>query len=292
METMKYDAAGSLKFIRQTYGISQKSLGILLGISEPSIVRYEAGSQPSKSNAMLIKLAANPVFMKSCFDDMGDLIPVNQQRSMREKLSALLARGNESVRDRQSDNERISAAMNYIAARCKAPYFSRVIKGCFIADSLSYEKNGYSLLGLQYAHAPHGPVIDGHKELRNQLEQEGLVELVDDGFGFLFDTSKCDVGSSTQFDDDEIRLLDEAACFVDSFETINELSEATHELSGWQQTKNGQTIPFRRNSEVTAYVEDRLYEPNDSLIARIRESSGETASSFISLDELLAEQPC
>lgn len=284
------DIANFLKAIRQQYGISQKSLGILLGISEPSMVRYEGGSYPSKSNEMLIRLAGDPAFMRNCFEDMGDLIPVDQQANMRARLDEIEAANNRVAAAHPSvDDKRISSAMNYIASHCRQPYFSRVIKGCFIADSLSYEKNGFSILGLQYAHAPHGPVIDGHKTLRGRLENEGLIELTDDGLGFLFETSDQNPATVSDFDEDELKILDEASSFVDSFDTIRELSDATHELSGWLETEEGQPIRFRREAEVTALVENRLYQPTEELIGRIDAAQSEVASSFETLEDLLAD---
>ena len=60
--------SGRVRAVRERYGISQRSLGILLGISEPSIVRYEGGKEPSPSNARLLELAESPAYMRRCFE--------------------------------------------------------------------------------------------------------------------------------------------------------------------------------------------------------------------------------
>lgn len=71
--------AQDVKDIRNSYGLSQKSFALLLGIGPASIVRYEQGATPSKANANLIRAARNPQFMKECLESDGDLIPEYQR---------------------------------------------------------------------------------------------------------------------------------------------------------------------------------------------------------------------
>ena len=75
-----------IKELRVKYGISQKSLGVLLGIGEASIVRYEDGSLPSNSNNMLLRSALNDSFIAEAFRQNGSLIPRFQQK----KIEAVL----------------------------------------------------------------------------------------------------------------------------------------------------------------------------------------------------------
>ncbi|MBQ9068569.1 MAG: helix-turn-helix domain-containing protein [Eggerthellaceae bacterium] len=68
-----------IKSIRSSYGLSQKSFALLLGIGPASIVRYEQGATPSKANANLIRAARNPQFMAECLEADGDQIPETQR---------------------------------------------------------------------------------------------------------------------------------------------------------------------------------------------------------------------
>lgn len=71
--------AQDIKEIRESYGLSQKSFALLLGIGPASIVRYEQGATPSKANANLIRAAKNPIFMAECLEADGNLIPERQR---------------------------------------------------------------------------------------------------------------------------------------------------------------------------------------------------------------------
>ena len=71
--------AQDIKDIRNSYGLSQKSFALVLGIGPASIVRYEQGVVPSKANANLIRAARNPQFMAECLEQDGDLIPEKQR---------------------------------------------------------------------------------------------------------------------------------------------------------------------------------------------------------------------
>lgn len=293
MKASKHNYGEAIRELREHYGISRKSLALLLGISEPSIVRYEQGQKPSKSNLRLLELAQNPVFMRTCFEETGHFLPPSQQQRMRERL---LPEGNATAFEAngftERNPERIAAAMNLIATRCEEPYFTRVIKGCFIADFIHFERYGTSLLGLSYAHAPHGPVIDSHALVRRSLEQRGLIVLEDDGLGLLFHPEKARPQPTAAFEDTEMQILDEAARFVDSYGSVKALSDATHELDCWRSTIDGETIPYRRNGQVNALVEKRLYEPNDELVSRLndlRNSENLANCQTTTLDNLFAE---
>lgn len=297
MDTAKNDYSARIRHIRDCYGISRKSLALLLGISEPSIVRYEQGQSPSKSNRRLLELAEEPAFMRTCFEEMGRFLPASQQRSMRERLIESDPSGASEMNGFTTRvPQRIAAAMNLIAEQCREPYFTRVIKGCFVADFMHFERYGTSLLGLSYAHAPHGPVIDGHALVRQNLEQAGLITLADDGWGLRFAPTESASSQSGTFDEQELAILREAAQFVDSFDSVRTLSDATHELDCWKSTLDGETIPYRRDGQVGALVEARLYEPNEELVARLNElsknsdtSHSDISSSATTLDELFAE---
>jgi len=100
-----------IRELRAKYGISQKSLGILLGIGEASIVRYEGGSLPTNSNNMLLQNAMNESFIKEAYKKNGSHMPKFQQK----KIEAAL--GYEQPSDASDSVEEISivgpSVLNY-----------------------------------------------------------------------------------------------------------------------------------------------------------------------------------
>ena len=148
-----------------------------------------------------------------------------------------------------------------IAGLCKPSYSTRVWKACFIADSLSVERLGRKVLGLNYAHADHGPVVDGYKDIEQALEVTGQISLEKTAYGSLV-IAKSPI-SATYYSADERQCLVDAADYVNSFITVGELSAATHLISSWMKTENGDQIDFCRTGEVESMVEERLYDYND-----------------------------
>lgn len=82
--------AQEIKRIRCTYGLTQQSFALLLGIGEASIVRYESGSTPTKANENLIRAAANPEFMLERLDHDGNLLSEPQRSIAQEYVFSLL----------------------------------------------------------------------------------------------------------------------------------------------------------------------------------------------------------
>jgi|GEM_PF-622441 len=72
--------ADEIREMRNGYGLSRKSLSMLLGIGEASIARYEHGVAPSKANANLLCAAKSSRFMRQCLMRDGDAIPPAQRR--------------------------------------------------------------------------------------------------------------------------------------------------------------------------------------------------------------------
>lgn len=79
-----------IKDTRKKYQLSQRAFAALLGIGEATIVRYEAGTVPSRANANLILAAADPHFMQGCLERNGDCITDKQRKSTREVIYAYI----------------------------------------------------------------------------------------------------------------------------------------------------------------------------------------------------------
>ena len=61
------------------------------------------------------------------------------------------------------------------------------------------------------------------------------------------------------FSELELHIIDEAVEFVNSFRTASGLSECSHGLSAWANTKCGQTIDYTSSlAEASKAVETRL----------------------------------
>ena len=71
------------------YGLTQRSLSILLGMGEITIHRYESGSIPDEAHNQLLIMMQNPWNMKQILMRRGDCIPVSQRKKVVAKLEKL-----------------------------------------------------------------------------------------------------------------------------------------------------------------------------------------------------------
>ena len=112
------------------------------------------------------------------------------------------------------------------------------------------------MTGLAYAHADYGPVIDGRDRIVAELQDGGFVEIVEKGWGEVVVPTRCPKGVLSE---DEVRLVDEVADFVNSFRTSKEISSFSHELDAWSDTDNGQLIEYDSNAgQVEAAIKRQM----------------------------------
>lgn len=152
--------------------------------------------------------------------------------------------------------ERVAAVVCELAARCKDLYKTKLQKAMFFTDFLCYAKTSRSMTGLVYAHADYGPVMDGRDRIVAELQDVGFVELAEKGWGEVVVTAR---RPEDVLSEDEIRLVDEVADFVNTFETSSEISSFSHELDAWSDTDSGQFIEYDSNAgQVEAAIARRM----------------------------------
>ena len=152
--------------------------------------------------------------------------------------------------------ERVAAVVCELAARCKDLYKTKLQKAMFFTDFLCYARTTRSMTGLAYAHANYGPVMDDRDRIVAGLQDAGFVELTEKGWGEIVVPTRCPEGVLSE---DEIRLVDEVADFVNTFGTSSEISSFSHELDAWSGTDSGQFIEYDSNAEqVEAAIARRM----------------------------------
>lgn len=101
------------------------------------------------------------------------------------------------------------------------------------------------MTGLAYAHANYGPVMDGRDRIVAELQDAGFVELTEKGWGEVVVPTRYPEGVLSE---GEVRLVNEVADLVNTFETSTEISSFSHELDAWSDTDNGQLIKYDSNA--------------------------------------------
>lgn len=268
-------APDEVKELRNSYGLSLREFSKFLGFGEQTIARYESGAIPDDSHNTMLKLA-------STAEGAASLLSVRESQlsgrtvsavrrfvESRTPLSGLAAAFAACQRPPQEmmtpsgrngfrsfSMERVAAVVCELAARCKDLYKTKLQKAMFFTDFLCYARTSRSMTGLAYAHADYGPVMDGRDRIVAELQDAGFVELTEKGWGEVVVPVCCPEGILSE---DEIRLVDEVADFVNTFGTSSEISTFSHELDAWSGTDSGQFIEYDSNAEqVEAAIARRM----------------------------------
>jgi putative zinc finger/helix-turn-helix YgiT family protein len=256
-------APRDLRELRAEYGLSQRGLSSLLGWSQATIARYEAGAIPSVAhNSQLIhfrgdldyalelyhenKHKLNSLEAKRAADAFGS---VNDSRSIASMLESFLSKcyaKNSAlhVGNKAFDIDKLANMVVFFASGIQDLVKSKLLKLLWYADFLCYKRQGVSASGTPYVRDYYGPIPAHHDMLLAYLQEDGIVEtrpyegpyegeyilpLVEFDKG-LFSKEELDV------------LMAVVTRFKDS--TAKEISRCSHDEDGYRATEMKQMIPY------------------------------------------------
>lgn len=268
-------APDEVKELRNSYGLSLREFSKFLGFGEQTIARYEAGAIPDDSHNTMLKLASTASGAASLLSVREGQLSERtvsavhrfiENRASLSGLSAAFAAYQWPTQEmltpsgrngfRSFSMERVASVVCELAARCKDLYKTKLQKAMFFTDFLCFARTSRSMTGLAYAHANYGPVMDGRDRIVAELQDAGFVELTEKGWGEVVVPTRCPEGVLSE---GEVRLVNEVADFVNTFETSTEISSFSHELDAWSDTDNGQLIEYDSNAEqVEIAIERRM----------------------------------
>ncbi|MDR0309016.1 MAG: hypothetical protein LBH87_03705, partial [Coriobacteriales bacterium] len=82
----------------------------------------------------------------------------------------------------------------------------------------------------------------------------GYIQLEENEFGTMI--SATEKGNEVLAED--LVYLEKAAKFINSFKSVEDLSDSTHTLSLWKKRRSGELIEYANGSEVTELVGTRI----------------------------------
>lgn len=254
-----------IKALRNRYNLSLREFSKFLGFGEQTVARYETGSIPDSTHNYTLKTACTP-------QGASDLLATNRHNlseSSIEKIESFIQgkaprriviscipqdeAPSEINGYRPFDFRRVKALARKLAEKCTELYKTKLQKAMFLCDFASYEISGKSMTGLTYAHADFGPIMNRKDEIMFRLQDSGVITSQEYGWGeiVLPGTAVEDV-----FSDDESRIINAVALFVNKFDSATKLSEFSHSLTAWKDTNSGQKIPYGSGyGEVTKVIE-------------------------------------
>ena len=126
----------------------------------------------------------------------------------------------------------------------KPLYETQIMKHLFAVDFQSQKELNNPITTLFYAHAPYGPIIDNRDNIINYLLNNNYLKLVcinDDKVKFIANQD-CDLNLFTKA---EQNILEKVQTKLEGKTSI-ELSEWSHQFTGWQKTRDGQIINYKK----------------------------------------------
>ena len=161
----------------------------------------------------------------------------------------------------QDQGKLIEAAIYLSELSVDDPNFgmTKLVKLLYYADCESYMQYGKPITGTTYLHFPHGPYPENWYQVREQMEQNGDVEIVYEtaGPGYrkyrMFPRRSADLERLSSDDKDILNRQ------VQRFAAFNAagIEQYSHQEVGWLSTEDGQPIPYSLSGVVSQPLSER-----------------------------------
>ncbi len=254
-----------IKKLRRRYHLSQKSFATLLGMSEATVSRYEAGSLQEVTHDLLMRKFEHPAEVESLLKSRGHLIPEKHRNRANEVLQSPPGRHSNIVISmsqdpiytgfRAFDYERYAAVIVFLCQRGAAITQTKLYKLLFYADFLYYKCNAISLTGSPYRRLPYGPVPADFGKHRSRLELDEYVVVEETNYqngrtGEEFKLGPKAGDLSVQFSRQETKVLEWISKTFAQV-TPTKISDMSHKESAWKDTQEKQLIPYVKAMELS-----------------------------------------
>lgn len=254
-----------IKAIREKYGLSQRSLGALLGWGEITVHRYETGAIQDRAHNNMIVLIRQPENMREQLVANSDVLPAYVKKNLERRLEILLVNSttpllsnalqaaliagkktNEFSGFLAFNLEKTKAVIAYIAAMSKGVFKTKLNKLLWYVDFLSFRRYSVPITGNSYTSFKFGPVFDDYDLILGVMEKEGLlireeVSFPDGTVSDLLKTVQKDVDKSLTEKEKEIISL-----VVKKFKDFNckRISDYSHKEIPYKKTSMGKKISY------------------------------------------------
>lgn len=221
-----------IKNIRISLNLSQELFAKALGWSKKTITRYELGqSLPQKEYLTVYqKLQENKNEILNILKRNKKIIGKNDYYKILKKVNT---------------NIKLKTIHTFLYLLKNNPlYETQIMKHLFAVDFESQKELNVPITAFAYAHAPYGPIIDNRDEIMNYLLNNNYLKIVcinDDRVRFVANQEY----DSNLFTPEEKNILEKVKKKLNGKTSI-ELSNWSHNFIGWQETKNGQIISYKK----------------------------------------------
>lgn len=258
-----------LRAMRERYGLSQRSLGALLGWGEITIHRYEQGSLPDDAHNQVLRFIEDPFNMRYVADVYSQRIRESAHRKLTDRLSALL---NQHSADkvvqvltqsavpkkidiftgfRKFKPEALMEMIIFFASKSAGVMKTKLNKLLWYSDFIHYRHHSLSISGATYVHLQYGPVPDSYTVYLSTLCESGALNINEVDFGLNRDGEpitgeKLISARPPQTDTLPPTALEVLEAVHSYFERVGSsgITKISHEEIGYTVTSPGEPISY------------------------------------------------
>lgn len=252
-----------IKNIREKYGLSQRTLGKVLGWGEITIHRYESGAIPDPSHHKILRLLDDPQIVKTLVAEARELIPKATYQRIMDKINAAIEEKNAddffNMFEARFQHEQINIESGYkqfdlkkfchvilfFAQNVKQLWLTKLNKLLFYSDFTYFKEFTSSLTGVRYLKFEYGPVPQEYEALLWGLEDAGYIRRIPEVAGQF---TGMVVEALSEFDRDlftqkELEVM-ESILTKYGETTASYIRDKSHEEQGWIKTGMYEVIPY------------------------------------------------
>lgn len=251
--------------LREKYNLSQRELTSILGWGKMTINRYENGSFPTKAHSDYLRDLIKDekrLFEKAKSAYEKDEISektfnkLNKLEGKDDDLRRYLEK--ELIKDpsiyngyKQFDIDKVENLISYIASKVDNLYLTSLNKYLWFIDMISFNRRAVAITGLTYMKEQFGPVIVGAKyEELSKLDDKYKREDIERSDGGLISKIRSEENFDlSDFSEDEMAIVDDVIELLKD-KSVKEISELSHEETGWKKTDRFKRISFEFAEEM------------------------------------------
>jgi putative zinc finger/helix-turn-helix YgiT family protein len=264
-----------IRALRETYGLSQRGLGALLGWGPITIHRYESGSLPDESHNQVLRLMQDPFTVARLFLENKDSLDRVTYKKMLGRLNTILSekapakaaevlcQGSYFMQGPPPKKptlytgfisfqpEILMEMMVFFASKAGGVLKTKLNKLLWYADFVHYKHYTLSISGATYNHLQYGPVPQNYESFLSALYSTDALTIEERDLGTNKEGEPM-VGlwlSATR----EPKLTDIALSGISVLESVQlyfqnigskRISDLSHKEEGYIATKHKEAISY------------------------------------------------
>ena len=257
--------------LRSGLGMSQKNMGIILGMGEATIGRIESKViQDRTTDDTIRRIKEDPIYLLTRLEIVRDKIGEKVYKKILSKLDIekeisiynykILEIKYSQYKEYSKlngmcrlDLEKIENMIIYFVNNCKDVFKTKLNKLLWYTDFKNFKETEKGITGLVYTHKPFGAVPIGIEEILKLSTKIKIEEKENKEYGSTYSkiTSLSEFNEKL-FNPKELNLLEKVA---EKFKKTGnrEISDYMHEEEAYIHTKNDQVINYKFGNQLKEF---------------------------------------